>query len=415
MLLECLVYILDWTFVECKTDAEETEQQISFSTFSKAVWKIPRTWKLEVPKMPQSNKPKFADHEKVLCYHGPLLYEAKCMKNRKVAATNEYQFFVHYQGWNKNWDEWVPEDRILKINTENIDKKEKLMAAQAALAKESKKKGKSAGVGAAAGGTGAKSGSGQPGTSTPSASGKSDSTNTSRASTPVSERSVKIAAPKRTAAPTPDDDQVSTSSREDEPLPTSRRSGAKRRKADSDDEDAEDEGEDRLKFSIQVPEELKFVLVSDWDLVVHKKSLFAIPAKTPASAIINDFVKHVEKNNKAKLDTVQEVMLGISDVFNDVLSTELLYKLERPQWDKSSKEDKESIDIYGSAHLLRLMVKLNPILNESAVCNNESDVALVENVISEFLAFLENNRAKYFTSKNYSEASEDYLDKLAAH
>ena len=31
----------------------------------------------------------------VLCYHGPLLYEAKCTKIRK--ESNQYQYFIHYQ------------------------------------------------------------------------------------------------------------------------------------------------------------------------------------------------------------------------------------------------------------------------------------------------------------------------------
>ena len=75
--------------------------------------------------------PKFAVDEKVMCYHGPLLYEAKCIKLKKEG--NQYQYFVHYQvkhlkvlkqfsidsllyfqGWNKNWDEWVTENRMLK-------------------------------------------------------------------------------------------------------------------------------------------------------------------------------------------------------------------------------------------------------------------------------------------------------------
>jgi hypothetical protein len=24
------------------------------------------------------------------------------------------KYFIHYSGWNKNWDEWVPESRVLK-------------------------------------------------------------------------------------------------------------------------------------------------------------------------------------------------------------------------------------------------------------------------------------------------------------
>ena len=67
----------------------------------------------------------------VLCYHGPLLYEAKCVKSRKDTKSGnpgDFQYFVHYQGWNKNWDEWVDETRILKASSENFDRKEKLFA-----------------------------------------------------------------------------------------------------------------------------------------------------------------------------------------------------------------------------------------------------------------------------------------------
>jgi hypothetical protein len=70
---------------------------------------------------PTTPKSKFSEGEKVLCYHGPLLYEAKCVKTKKDGGTLMY--FVHYLGWNKNWDEWVNETRILKITPENLEKK----------------------------------------------------------------------------------------------------------------------------------------------------------------------------------------------------------------------------------------------------------------------------------------------------
>ena len=40
-------------------------------------------------------QPKFSADEKVLCYHGPLLYEAKILKNKKEGGS--YNYFVHYQ------------------------------------------------------------------------------------------------------------------------------------------------------------------------------------------------------------------------------------------------------------------------------------------------------------------------------
>ena len=40
-------------------------------------------------------QPKFGVEEKVLCYHGPLLYEAKILKMKKEAGI--FTYFVHYQ------------------------------------------------------------------------------------------------------------------------------------------------------------------------------------------------------------------------------------------------------------------------------------------------------------------------------
>ena len=41
-------------------------------------------------------QPKYKVDEKVLCYHGPLLYEAKCTKFKKEG--NSYTYLIHYQG-----------------------------------------------------------------------------------------------------------------------------------------------------------------------------------------------------------------------------------------------------------------------------------------------------------------------------
>ena len=40
------------------------------------------------------------------------------------------------------------------------------------------------------------------------------------------------------------------------------------------------------KYCIDIPEELKYVLVNDWDLVVHQKQLFKLPAKVSVNNII---------------------------------------------------------------------------------------------------------------------------------
>ena len=31
------------------------------------------------------------------------------------------KYFIHYHGWNKNWDEWVPEARMMKFCDKNVE------------------------------------------------------------------------------------------------------------------------------------------------------------------------------------------------------------------------------------------------------------------------------------------------------
>lgn len=40
--------------------------------------------------------------EKVLCFHGPLIYEAKALRSM-VTKDKQVKYFIHYAGWNKKW------------------------------------------------------------------------------------------------------------------------------------------------------------------------------------------------------------------------------------------------------------------------------------------------------------------------
>nr|CAB3449636.1 unnamed protein product [Digitaria exilis] len=46
-----------------------------------------------------SSEPSFKEGDRVLAYHGPLLYEAKVQRIENLE--DEWRYFVHYLGWNK--------------------------------------------------------------------------------------------------------------------------------------------------------------------------------------------------------------------------------------------------------------------------------------------------------------------------
>ncbi|KAM8705812.1 hypothetical protein ACLKA7_010157 [Drosophila subpalustris] len=81
----------------------------------------------------------FADGERVLCFHGPLIYEAKVLKTKPETTPVEY--YIHYAGWSKNWDEWVPESRVLKYNDENVKRQKEVSRQYGERSKKDNKKG----------------------------------------------------------------------------------------------------------------------------------------------------------------------------------------------------------------------------------------------------------------------------------
>jgi len=83
--------------------------------------------------------------ERVLCYHGVLIYEAKILKgeiweNKSIPEENGPHYFVHYKGWKQTWDEWVPEERILKFTQENLELKNSLKEAYSPHTRNHEKK-----------------------------------------------------------------------------------------------------------------------------------------------------------------------------------------------------------------------------------------------------------------------------------
>eukprot|EP00041_Stephanoeca_diplocostata_P012594 m.210758 g.210758 ORF g.210758 m.210758 type:complete len:295 (+) comp19019_c0_seq1:132-1016(+) len=73
----------------------------------------------------------FCGGERVLAFHGPVLYESKILavEKRKDAEGKEITVHLtHYNGWNKHWDEWLPPDRLRKINAETLQLKSNLEA-----------------------------------------------------------------------------------------------------------------------------------------------------------------------------------------------------------------------------------------------------------------------------------------------
>ncbi|XP_068224703.1 mortality factor 4-like protein 1 isoform X2 [Palaemon carinicauda] len=348
---------------------------------------------------PTSAKTKFTEGEKVLCFHGPLIYEAKCL--RVQVKDKQIKYFIHYAGWNKNWDEWVPESRVLKLNDANISRQKDLQKAHEASLKNKKtkkalerKKGQGGPPGAGSGNT--SSGGGDDSrSSTPSSSGPGKR---SAASTPTNSGPVRDESEARRKRAKLDPSVEATGAPQD-------------RDVVSRTVDNEEQFMTTVEVRVKLPDELKPALVDDWDLINRQRKLPIIPARVTVDVILADYIRaktSTKSNTPNKESAVQEVVAGLREYFNVMLGTQLLYKFERPQYADILQEhkDKQVSSIYGFIHLIRLFVRLGQMLAYTQL--DSKSVALLNFHLQDFLRFTVKNMETYYTIQDYGVAPPEY-------
>ncbi|KAF9242805.1 MRG-domain-containing protein [Melanogaster broomeanus] len=315
----------------------------------------------------------FVVNERVLCYHGPLIYEAKILKadvwdesNTKSGVVGPH-FFVHYKGWKQTWDEWVPLQRLLSFNEANVALQKALMAQASAAASSSSggNKGK-AGAGSGGGSGGGAGGSGGMGGSTAARGGRKDGRGTKRG-------------------------------RE------------------------EDDNSRRPEMKLNVPEVLKVLLVDDWEAITKNNQLVPLPRSPTVVEILQEFKEYVMNMDKQTSLRDRDLVLptiisGLTVYFDRSLGANLLYRFERPQYAEIRKayvtgpkvlvgQEKDMSAIYGAEHLLRMLVSL-PQMVASSTMDAES-VGLVRDYVNELLLFLVNERDRMFLTE-YQSSSLQY-------
>ncbi|KAG2340068.1 MRG-domain-containing protein [Suillus weaverae] len=306
----------------------------------------------------------FAVGERILCYHGPLVYEAKILKaetwdetNTKLSTVGPH-FFVHYKGWKQTWDEWVPITRLLKFNDTNVQLQKALMAQASAAASTSGSSSK----GKAHGGSIMKDGSSSRG----GGLGRKDGRGTKRG-------------------------------RE------------------------EDDSSRKPEMKLNVPEVLKVLLVDDWEAITKNSQLVSVPRSPTVVVILQEFKDYVIGLGKSTTLREPELVLptitsGLQVYFDRSLGANLLYRFERPQYAEIRKQyvtgpkvqvgqEKDMSAIYGAEHLLRMLVSL-PQMVASSTMDAES-VGLVRDYVNELLIFMVNDRSRLFLTE-YESSSLQY-------
>ncbi|KAL0961361.1 hypothetical protein HGRIS_006317 [Hohenbuehelia grisea] len=307
----------------------------------------------------------FVVGERVLCYHGPLIYEAKVLKAETmediVSGVPGPHYFVHYKGWKQTWDEWVPAPRLMKLNDTNIAIQKSLQA-------------------------------------------QASASNASAAGAAKHGHKAGGASHKESV--------FGASSR-------ARKDGTRGTKRGRDEDDISRKPDIKLN----VPEILRVILVDDWEAVTKNNQLVTLPRTPNVVEILHDFENYILTQPKAQIAHLKEPQLviativsGLTVYFDRALGANLLYRFERPQYAGIRKQyvtgpkvivgqEKEMSAVYGAEHLLRMLVSLPQMIANSTM--DPESVGLIRDYVNELIQFMIKERERLF-QREYESASMQY-------
>ncbi|XP_031800457.1 uncharacterized protein LOC116420248 [Sarcophilus harrisii] len=168
---------------------------------------------------------------------------------------------------------------------------------------------------------------------------------------------------------------------------------------------------EKSEIRINLPKPLKPLLMQDWEMVTFERKLCNLPAKISVEAILAEYVTFPQNcRTRDKRYAVSGLVSMLKEYFNVLLTTQLLYDFERPQYAELviSYPSSQMCQLYGGVHLLRLFQQLGPMLTCTPL--DESSLKVLMSHLQDFLDYLANDPSLLFVqASDYEVASEEYL------
>lgn len=124
-----------------------------------------------------------------------------------------------------------------------------------------------------------------------------------------------------------------------------------------------------------VDDNLKSLLVDDWERITKHFNCVKLPHTKPIRLILQDWYDHDSPRLETRMDrdVLGIIKDGLCVLFDKYLDLKLLYNFERPQLrylhDTYGSTDKKPCDIYGAEHLIRLLSK-----SKQLVCTVDTNI-----------------------------------------
>jgi len=428
---------------EMLDDGEEDEEEYPHPTLE------PIVDVLQIDNELSSTKYRFKKNEIMLCYHGLLLYEVKCvdhkMKENDSGNFHRPTYLVHYCGWSSKWDEWVDETRLVKMDEHGLKKQAQL------LQQHGKGKARLKNL--------RKNNSTSPSKRTTSRSISDHSTNNNHDSVNNNETSHSNNNNNNTIEETPSlSGRSDTGSSSSSSVTSELISNTDSQVTNNDINEPETKKFKRntnppIKIKLindlqtttsfndlsptivaqhetcqqltrryyscqmewlQFPSDLVEILINDRDLINNQNYLLSIPPQDSSLIIRQIFNNYLEQQinecSLAEVVAIKTLISSLTDMFNIALGKCLLYRFERLQLKQLLEKDStiSLCDYYGSVHLIRFFWRIKDLLREMSANTNRDEFGLLLGRIQHFLNYLYENKTILFPSNEYDICSTEY-------